>query len=98
MTKENNAAVLILLTDANFKNLIDDGIPLHNFEFRKKIALLLTKDFLQKFSKFSRKSELCKKMQPRGNSIELSTILNYGLTKVKKAALQMFELVLNMPL
>ena len=33
MTKENNAAVLIHLTDANFKNLIDDGIPLRNFEF-----------------------------------------------------------------
>ena len=98
MTKENNAAVFILLTDANFKNLIDDGIPLHNFEFRKKIALLLTKDFLQKFSMFSQKSELCKKMQPKGNSIELSTILNYGFTKVKKAALQMFDLVLNMPL
>ena len=41
MTKENNAAVLILLTDANFKNLIDDGIPLRNFEFRKKYCLLL---------------------------------------------------------
>ena len=54
MTKENNAAVLILLTDANFKNLIDDGIPLHNFEFRKKIALLLTKDF------FSRGFHSCK--------------------------------------
>ena len=36
MTKENNAAVLILLTNVNFKNLIDDGIPSHNFEFRKK--------------------------------------------------------------
>ena len=33
MTKENNAAVLIHLTDANFKNLTDDGIPLRNFEF-----------------------------------------------------------------
>ena len=50
MTKENNAAVLVLLTNANLKNL----------EFRKK-KILLSIDFLQKFSKFSRKSEFCKK-------------------------------------
>ena len=37
MTKENNAAVLILLTDANFKNPIDDNIPLRNSNFEKKI-------------------------------------------------------------
>ena len=37
-------------------------------------------------------------MQPKGNSIELSTFLKYGLTEVKKAPLQMLELVLNMPL
>ena len=37
MTKENNAAVLILLTDANFKNPIDDSIPLRNSNFEKKI-------------------------------------------------------------
>ena len=84
MTKENNAAVLILLTDANFKNLIDDGIPLRNFEFRKKYCSIVNKRlFLQKFSKFSRNSEL----QLKGNSIELSKFLNYGLTKVKKAPL-----------
>ena len=46
MTKENNAAVLILLTDANFKNLFDDNIRLHNFKFQKeKIVLFLTKEF-----------------------------------------------------
>ena len=39
--------------------------------------------FLQKFSKFSRKSEL----QLKGNAIELSTFLKYGLTEVKKAEL-----------
>ena len=27
------------------KTLIEDGIPLRNFEFRKKNVLLLTKDF-----------------------------------------------------
>ena len=48
VTKENNAAVLILLTNVNFKNLIDDGIPLHNFEFQKKIVVLLTKDFFSR--------------------------------------------------
>ena len=48
VTKENNAAVLILLTNVNFKNLIDDGIPLHNFEFRRKIVLLLTKYFFSR--------------------------------------------------
>ena len=37
-------------------------------------------------------------MQPKGNSMELSMILKYGLTKVKKAALSMFNLVLNMTL
>ena len=35
-------AVLTLLTDANFKNLYsffcDDTIPLHNFEFRKRLS------------------------------------------------------------
>ena len=35
--------------DANLKNLYsffcDDAIPLHNFEFRKKIVALLRKDF-----------------------------------------------------
>ena len=51
MTKENNAAVLIHLTDANFKNLIDDGIPLRNFEFRKKNCSIVNKRlFLPKFS------------------------------------------------
>ena len=48
MTREHNAAVLILLTDTNFKNLIDNGIPLHNFEFRRKIVLLLTKYFFSR--------------------------------------------------
>ena len=38
------------------------------------------------------------KMRPKGNSIELSTFLKYGLTEVKKAPSQMFDLVLNMPL
>ena len=83
MTKENNAAVLIHLTDANFKNLIDDGIPLRNFEFWKKIVVLLTKDFFSRSFRSFHKSEL----QLKGNSIELSTFLKYGLTEVKKAPL-----------
>ena len=32
-------------------------------------------------------------MEPKGNSIELSTFLKYGLTNVKKAPLQMFEML-----
>ena len=84
VTKENNAAVLMLLTNVNFKNLIDDGIPLHNFEFRKKNCCIVNKRlFLQKFSKFSRKGEL----QLKGNLIKLSKFLKCGLTKVKKAPL-----------
>ena len=37
-------------------------------------------------------------MEPKGNSIELSTFSKYGLTELKKAPTQMFDLVLNMPL
>ena len=37
-------------------------------------------------------------MEPKGNLIELSTFLKYGLTKVKKAPSQIFDSVLNMPL
>ena len=45
MAKENNAAVLILLTNASFKKLIDEGIPLHNFEFRKNNCSIVNKRF-----------------------------------------------------
>ena len=37
-------------------------------------------------------------MEPKGNSIELSSFLKYGLTEVKKASSKMFDLVLNKPL
>ena len=37
-------------------------------------------------------------MEPKGNSIELSTFLKYSLMEVEKAPSQMFVLVLNMPL
>ena len=37
-------------------------------------------------------------MEPKTNSIELSTFLKYGLTEVEKALSQMFDFVLNMPL
>ena len=37
-------------------------------------------------------------MEPKGNSIKLSTFLKYGSTEVKKAPSQMFDLVLNMSL
>ena len=37
-------------------------------------------------------------MELKGNSIELTTFLKYGLTDVKKAPSEMFSLVLNMPL
>ena len=45
MAKENNAAVLILLTNASFKKLIDEGIPLHNFEFQKNNCSIVNKRF-----------------------------------------------------
>ena len=34
-------------------------------------------------------------MEPKGNLIELSTFLKYGLTEVKKAPSQVFDLVLK---
>ena len=34
MKKENNAAVLTLLTHVNLKTFIGDGIPSHNFKFQ----------------------------------------------------------------
>ena len=81
---------------------IDGATPLHNCEFRKTKVLLLTKNF------FSRSFQSCKFFHERvscvkngtykGNSIELSTFLKYGLTKLKKAPSQLFTLVLNMPL
>ena len=37
-------------------------------------------------------------MEPKGNLIELSMFLKYGLTKVKKTTSLMFDLVLNIPL
>ena len=49
MKKENNAAVLTLFKQMLIlKTFINDGIPLHNFEFQKKIVLLLTKDFFSR--------------------------------------------------
>ena len=35
-------------------------------------------------------------MEPKGNFTELNTFLKNGLTEVKKAPLQMFDLVLTM--
>ena len=75
--------------------------PLHcvisNFE--KKFVLLLTKDFFSRsFHSCKFFHELCKKWNLKGNSIELSTFLKYGLTEVKKAPSWMFDLVLDMPL
>ena len=57
MTKQNNAAVLIFSTDANFKNPSWIRLPLHSFKFRKKDCSIVSKRlFLQKFSKFSQKN------------------------------------------
>ena len=71
------------------KTFIDDGISLHNFEFRKKNGSIVNKRFfLHKFSVdsfFHERLSCVKKNQPKGNSIELSTFLKYGFTKVKKA-------------
>ena len=47
--KKKTQAALILLTDANFKNL-PYCHQLHNFEFKKKKFPLLARIFLLKFS------------------------------------------------
>ena len=49
MKKENNAAVLTLLTHVNLKTFIGDGIPSHNFKFQKKFFSIVNKrlPFLQ---------------------------------------------------
>ena len=100
MKKENNAAVLTLLTDANLTSFfIDDATPLCNFEFWKKKSSIVNKRlFLPCFHSWKFFHELCKKWNLKGNSIELSTFLKYGLTEVKKAPSWMFDLVLNMHL
>ena len=58
------------------KTFIDDGIPLRNFVLRNKIVLLLTKGFFSNVftvvSFFHERLSCVKKMQPAGNSIELS--------------------------
>ena len=56
--------------------------------FKKNFALSLTKDcFSQSFHSFMffAKGWVVQKMEPKGNSIELSTFLKYDLTQVKKA-------------
>ena len=71
-----------------YRTLVNDAIPLHNFKFQKKIALSLTKDcFSQSFHSFMffTKGWVVQKMEPKGNSIELSTFLKYDLTEVEKA-------------
>ena len=75
--------------------------PFHGVisNFEKNYCSIINKIiFLPKFWQlqvFSWKGEL---REPKGNLIELSTFLKYGLTEVKKAPLQMFDLVLNIPL
>ena len=75
-------------------------IPLHcvisNSE--KKILLLTKEFFSQSFHSGKFFHKLCKKWNLKGNLIELSQFLKYGLTKVKGAPSSMFDLVLNMPL
>ena len=70
---------------------IDGAIPLRNFEFRKKNVPLLTKGFFSRsFNSckfFHERFELRKEKELKGNSIELSTFLKYGLTEVEKAAM-----------
>ena len=71
------------------KTFTDDTIPVRNFEFQKKNILSLTKDFFsQSFHscKLFHKRVSCAKMEPKGNSIQLSTFLKYGLTEMKKAS------------
>ena len=80
MKKENNTNTRsTLLTDANLKNLIyflcDDGIPLYNFEFWKKIVLLLTSDF------FSRNFHSCKFFHERVSCVKNGTYRQCDRTK-----------------
>ena len=59
------------------KTFIDYGISVRNFEFRKKMALLLTKDFFFRSfhsDKFFHDRVSCLKMQHKGNSIEFSIV------------------------
>ena len=80
------------------KAFIHDAIPLHNFEFQKKKKCSIVNKRLSpkvfRVVSFSRKCELCKKW----NLKAIQSNLKYGLIEVKKVSLQMFDLVLNMPL
>ena len=68
---------------------IDGAIPLRNYEFRKKkkCSIVNKKLLLRRFQccKFFHERVSSVKMELKGNSIELSTVLKYGLTEVKKA-------------
>ena len=71
--------------------LIYGAIPPRNFEFRKKNVPLLTKDFFsrsfQSCKFFHERFELRKEKELKGNSIELSAFLKYGLTEVEKSSM-----------
>ena len=72
-----------------------------SFRISTKNVPLLTKEFFSwnfQSCKIFHERVSCVKKKLKGNSIELSIFLKYGLTEVKKAPSQMFDLVLNMPL
>ena len=81
-------AVLTLLTDSNLKNLnsffCDDAIPLHNFEFWKKIVSLLAKDF------FSQSFHRCKFFHKNVSCVKNGTerqVFKIWLNRSKKSSI-----------
>ena len=84
--KENNAAVLTLLTDANLKILLYWWrYSIVQFRIsRIKSSIVNKRLLLRKFSVVSFFTSCVKKWNLKGNSIKLSTFLKYGLTEVKK--------------
>ena len=84
--KENNAAVLRLLTDANLKILLYWWrYSIVQFRISKiKSSIVNKRLLLRKFSLVSFFTSCVKKWNLKGNSIKLSTFLKSGLTEVKK--------------
>ena len=87
-------AVLTLLTDSNLKNLnsffCDDAIPLHNFEFWKKIVSLLAKDFFsQSFNrcKFFHKNMSCIKNGTERQFDQIKYVSKIWLSRSKKSSI-----------
>ena len=87
-------AVLTLLTDSNLKNLnaffCDDAIPLHDFEFWKKIVSLLAKDFFSRSfnrCKFFHKNMSCVKNGTERQFDQIKYVFKIWLSRSKKSSI-----------